>query len=375
MIYFDNSATSRPKPKEVLCAVNQGLTALCSNPTRSGHFLAMQASQKLEEVRAQVKFFVGARQGDVCVFTHNCTHALNIAILGTFAKGDHVITTVNEHNSVLRPLFELEKQGVSVSIAPCNNSGVVTANKIAPLIQPNTKAVVANHICNVNGDTCELSSVGTMCKQRNLLLIVDGAQSAGHKKINMAENNITMLALAGHKGLLGPQGIGCLVFDHKFAPSPIMFGGTGTSSLTLTQPTELPEALEVGTLALPSILGLGAGIGYVSKHLDTIEGTIAMLTQYTLAKLSLNKKIKLKTEPNQTNGVIAFEVPQIDSVLLSQALSDQYLICTRPGLHCAPLKHKSLGTQKNGLVRASLSHYNTKQEIDTLATALKQLLC
>lgn len=374
MIYLDNAATSRPKPREVVQAVVEGLTTFCTNPGRSGHSLSLEAAKKVENARQSVLNFVHASSDYICVFTQGCTHALNLAILGTLQEGDHVITTVNEHNSVIRPLFELQKQNrITVSIALCNEEGLITKKEIAPLLQANTKAVIVNHVSNVNGDECDLESIGTFCKDKHLAFIVDSAQSAGHKPIDVCRQNISMLAMAGHKGLLGPQGVGCLVFHKSNAPKTIMFGGTGTSSMLLTQPVELPESLEIGTLALPNILGLGAGIKFVTENYEKINHQIAQLSHYTLDLLSSLPNMKVKTQKNSPNGVIALQT-EADCVLLAQILSDDYQIYTRPGLQCAPLKHQQLGTQQSGLLRLSLSHQNTKQEINFVYQTLKKLL-
>ncbi|MFA6859907.1 MAG: aminotransferase class V-fold PLP-dependent enzyme [Clostridia bacterium] len=375
MIYFDNSATSRPKPNEVVNAVVLGLTTYCTNPGRSGHFLAMNASKKVEEIRLATLDFVGADENFACVFTHNCTQALNLAILGIAKQGDHFICTENDHNSVLRPLFELEARGIiTVSVASCNNNGFITDKEIEPLIKENTKAVIANHISNVNGDECDIKSVGELCKNRNIIFVVDAAQSAGHKALEMINNNISMLALAGHKGLLGPQGIGSLIFNKSCKPNAIVFGGTGTSSLNLRQPNEIPDSLESGTIALPNILGFGAGIELVKNNFKEIKNILESLTEHALIQLSTLPEVTIKTNMLSVNGVISFEVKGMDSVYIAQMLSDNYKICVRPGYHCAPLKHKALGSEKDGLVRISFSYANTHSEINYFIKSLKNII-
>lgn len=375
MIYFDNSATTHTKPKEVLKSVFDGLTSFSANPGRSGHSLSMLAGEKIFEVRQRLCNFLGADKPEHIIFTQNCTDALNLGILGTAVKGGHIICSCNDHNSLARPIFELKKQGIiDVTVVTPKLNGMLTASDIEPHIRPNTYLVAINHVSNVNGDTCLVKEIGELCLKKCILFMLDCAQSAGHTKIDMEKNHIDMLAIAPHKALYAPQGIGVFAFGIRANVKPIRFGGTGTASIDVYQPDEYPECLESGTLATPNILGLESGLKFVENNFEKINKKIDDLSTYILFELSKIDGVKTYTLSDNVHfGVIAFNIGNIDSGEIAQRLSTEYGICVRGGLHCAGLKHKQLETVEQGIVRVSLSYYNTFTECENFIKAVKKL--
>ncbi len=373
MIYLDNSASTLIKPKEVIRAVNDGLIHFSANPGRSGHKASIKTAFKVEEVREKLAEHFNAESGQNVIFTQNCTQALNLAILGSAKQGGHVVCTENEHNSVLRPLEYLKSIGlIDYSIAFQANSKGITLEDIKKEIKPNTYMVICNHISNVNGAICDVASIGKFCKENNLIFLVDGAQSCGHLKIDIKENNIDYLSVAGHKGFYSPQSIGCLIMNDKYRPEPIVFGGTGTNSLELYQPNIYPERLESGTISTPLILGLGAGVEFVENNFKEINCKLDDLTTYLNYELS-KIGIKIYTEPENSFGVLAFNIADIDSSEIASILSEKYDICVRGGFHCAPIKHKALGTLSQGAVRVSISYFNSFSEIQRLVYVIKHI--
>ena len=374
MIYLDNSASTITKPKEVIKAVEESLLHFSANPGRSGHQASIKTALMVEEVREQISAHFNNGSSEKVIFTHNCTHALNLAILGSAKKGGHVICTENEHNSVLRPLEHLRAEGtITYSIAFQSDKRGIVLNDIAPLVQDNTYLIVCNHISNVNGDKAEIEEIGKFCKEHNIIFLVDCAQSAGHEKIDMQKMNIDMLAFAGHKGFYAPQSVGSLVINGDIHLSPILFGGTGTNSLELFQPELYPERLESGTISTPLILGLGAGIKFVEENFEEIKAKLDDLTtflNYELRKLGVD----VYTEPENANGVIAFNIPNLSSSDVATLLDEHFGLCVRGGLHCAPFKHKALGTIEQGAVRVSLSYFNTVTHAQKLLSAVKYIL-
>lgn len=374
MIYLDNSATTRIKPKQVIKAVNLGLTKYSANPGRGGHDASIQTALAVEAVREKVKKFVNAPKTQNVIFTSGCTEALNLAILGTAQKGGHVVCTSNEHNSVSRPLYHLVDEGIiTLSIATPSNDDKITRSDIEKHIKPNTYLVCVNHISNVDGMVADIDEIGQLCMEKCILFLVDGAQSAGHLKLDMQKQNIDLLALAPHKGLYAPQGIGVLATSGRAKLSPIKFGGTGTESFNPRQPMSFPEGFESGTVATPNILGLGAGIDFVTENFDLIKNKIEDLTTYLNFELRKIPNITVYTHPNNCHGVIAFNIQNTESETICQILNDKYKICARNGLQCAPLKHQQLGTIQTGVVRLSLSYFNTFNEILTTIKAIKQI--
>jgi len=369
MIYFDNAATSFYKPDSVKKIVNQAINSLTANPGRSGHKLSQKVALKIFETREIVKNFFGAENYSL-IFTKNCTEALNLAIMGLLNSGDHVIATCYEHNSVLRTLEYLKTQGVEVDIITCD---MIDLEKELPKkIKPNTKLVVTNMVSNVTGEVCDINIIGKICKENNILYLVDGAQSSGHIKIDLENSNVDMLTFAGHKGLLAISGVGgLLVRDLKFL-KPILFGGTGTESENLNQPKNSVEGFEAGTIPTISILSLKAGIEFLQKNFEIILKKEQKLSEYLYFEL---KKLKFLTiySTNSSQNVFSFNIKNMDSSIVANELSEKFNICVRSGLHCAPLIHKKLKTQETGAVRVSLDFNNTFDEIDKLIKALKEI--
>ena len=370
MIYFDNSASTLIKPKQVQKAMLDALEFYSSNPGRSGHREAIKTALEVEKVRENLAKYLGA---DNVIFTGGCTHALNLAILGSVADSE-VVCTESEHNSVLRPLQHLaDEKNVRFKIATQAQRGRLTFLDLEPHLTKDTKLVIVNHISNVNGDVADIEEIGEKLKELNIPLLVDGAQSGGHFRYDMKKMGISMLALAPHKGFYSPQGVGCLAICGDIKLSPILFGGTGTNSLELHQPDSLPERLESGTICTPNILAFGAGVNFVEENFYAIKEKLDDLTtflHYELSKLP----VKIYTSTENTNGVLAFNIDGIHSADLANILSEKYGICVRGGYHCAPKKHEALGTIDTGLVRVSFSLFNTLQEVEKLIFAIKQIL-
>ena len=371
MIYFDNAASGGFKPNQVIDSTLYAIKYLSANAGRSGHKLSVLASKEVYETRKRLGEFVGNRSLERIVFTHNCTDALNKAIFGICDENSHIVTTVTEHNSVLRPLYELQKRGAKVTFVKPKTS-FVTADDIAAAIDDDTDLVIVNGVSNVTGAENDIDGIGTLLKNTDTVFMVDGAQMAGHKKINMSKQNIDVLCLAGHKGLYAIQGIGAIAFGEKAILKPTVFGGTGTDTFNESMPDNYPERLEAGTLALPAILSLKEGIGYAKNNAAYIQNQLSALTEFMISNLTLRPYIKLYSIPNQY-GIVAFSHTEIPSQELAQILSDKYDIAVRGGFHCAPLMHKFLNTEKFGLVRVSFSAQNTRREISAFLAAIDEI--
>ncbi len=369
MIYFDNAATSFYKPEIVRYELNHSINKFTANPGRSGHKYSVKTAEIIYETREKVKQFFHAYDYEV-VFTKNCTESLNLAIFGILNKGDHVIATIYEHNSVLRPLEFLKSKGVEVSIIDCDMSEV--PNLIEQEIKPNTKLIITTSVSNVTGELCDIDRVGKICKKYNILYLVDGAQASGHIDINLNELNIDMYTFSGHKGLLSITGVGGLIVKNTVKLRPLIFGGTGTESANLNQPITIPEGFEAGTIPTIPIISLKAGIEFLSKNFKNLIKIEEKLTKYLYFSLKNLKFIKIYSKPNSKN-IALINIEGMDSSLVANLLDEKYNICVRAGLHCAPLIHKHLGTEKEGAVRISLDFNNTEQEIDKLIYALSKI--
>lgn len=374
MIYLDNSATTYPKPQSVVNAVGESFAKFGANPGRSGHSLSIKTAIKIASVRENLANFVNAESPENIIFTSGCTDALNLAILGSVVNGGHIICTSNDHNSTLRPIFELERRGVvEVSVAQPTQNDKLRLADIAPLVKPNTYLICVNHISNVDGMEAEIEEIGKFCFQNCIMFLVDGAQSLGHKKIDMLKNHIDFLAIAGHKGLYGPMGVGALAVSSKAKFLPTKFGGTGTNSISTTQPSDIPEGFESGTLAVPNIVGLDAGINFVRANFEKIVHKIDDFTTLLNYELSSIDGVKVFTHPDNANGVIGFNVGDMPSSDVANILDQRFGVMVRSGLHCAPLKHRHLGTVEQGVVRASISYFTTFAEVQKFLKAVKQV--
>ena len=373
MTYFDNAATSYYKPNCVINAISAALKHLSANPGRSSHSLSLKCAILINKARENLKDFLGLKNGEI-VFNLNCSQSLNFAIFGSVKPGSHIITTAYEHNSVLRPLSQLQKNGViTFDVVFPNDYGIIELNKIYDLVNSSTTMIVTNHVSNVTGAVTNINAIGNMCKNLGILYLVDGAQSVGHYDIDIDKNNVDMLAIAPHKGLNASQGIGALAVKKGVNLRPILFGGTGTNSLDLMQPNELPESLEIGTLPTPAIAGLNAGINYNRENAKNMRQKITALSEYALCELQKLSGIKIYTAKDCYNGIISFNIGELNSGYVADVLSSEYDICVRGGLHCAPLIHKHLGTDESGIVRASLGFDNSFSEVDFLIKAIRDI--
>lgn len=370
MIYLDNAATTRKKPIRTIFEVIKALTLFNANPSRGSHKLSIKAGLKVLDCREHIKKFVNAPQNANVVYTYNCTEAINYALLGTIKQNDHVIITTFEHNAVLRTLNSLKEKNVTYSVVTPNCYNNITIEQIKPLVKPNTKLIVVNHTSNVTGTTTNLKPIGEFCKTNGILFLVDGAQSAGHEKIDMDNYNINFLALAGHKGLFGTQGIGALVINNT-EPNPIKFGGSGTESENPNMPNYYPDKLEAGTINLVGIMALDGGISFVEKHQEKINKKTLKLATKLYGYLNQNKNITLYTSCIKS-GVISFNLKNKSASDVVNYLSE-HNVCVRGGLHCAPLAHKNLKTLNTGTIRVSISYFNKLTEINKLIKLLKKI--
>ncbi|MGI6700969.1 MAG: aminotransferase class V-fold PLP-dependent enzyme [Christensenellales bacterium] len=369
MIYLDNAATSRFKPKSVIKAVVKELTN-SANPGRSGHNDAISTLQRVYETRKKVLEFVNCSDGEV-IFTASCTEALNLAIFGT-ARTGHVITTALEHNSTLRPLYKLEKEKlIKLTVIEPDSSGKINPKDIEKAINLDTYLVAVNNISNVTGAETDIAEIGKITSKKGALFLVDGAQSLGHKSIDMNKMGIDMLAAPGHKGIHGMQGSGFLVYSGRLRLNPIKYGGTGTNSESVYQPVAPPEAYESGTLNTPGIASIKAGIEWTMKHFDQIGKKLEHLSDIMLNGLKNIKGVTLYS--NEPNSIAAFEINGYDSSRVCDIMNEKFNIALRSGLHCAPLMHNYLNTLDNGLVRASVGWNNSESDICKLLAAVEKI--
>lgn len=371
MIYFDNAATGGRKPDAVLNALSSAVK-VCANPGRSGHKLSLACANQVQDCRNELNEYFNGYGYDRVIFTKNCTEALNIALFGCLKRGDHVIASCMEHNSVLRPLEFLKQSGlITYDVCPlteANEHGTICLRSLKKLIKPNTRLVAVTTASNVNGQIPHLKEIKKILP-KNVLLLCDGAQGGGHFSIDMQALGIDFLTLAGHKGMLGIQGSGGLLFSERAELSPLLYGGTGSISLSLDMPDFYPDALEAGTLAFPAIVSMLEGVRYLTLHGEEIKNTLHSLTEYCIDGIQNLHGYTLYSTVNLC-GIVAFSSKKLQSEHLASILSSKYSIAVRGGLHCAPLMHEALGTLDGGLVRASFSHFNSKREIDVFLAAL-----
>ncbi|MBQ7307595.1 MAG: aminotransferase class V-fold PLP-dependent enzyme [Clostridia bacterium] len=371
MIYFDNSATTNFKPLSVKFSILNNLKSKnIANPGRSGHDLSIKLGNKIFKARETFAKVFNTTFNNV-VFTSGCTEAINLAIFGTVKKNGHIITTINEHNAVLRSLKKLEDD-FNIEVSYVKPKGyVITSQDIEKHIKNNTYMIITNHTSNVTGATCDIENIGLLAKKHKLLYLVDAAQSAGHKLIDMKKFNINLLALAGHKGLHGITGVGALLLNNCKLTSTLRYGGTGTYSDKKTQPLTLPEDFEAGTLNYINILAFEKGLIYTMKNFKKINKKLDFLTKYLILSLKKLDKITIFSPENNVSGVVSFNLSNYPSSFISSYLNREFNICIRSGLHCSPLIHKHLGTLESGTCRISLDFKNTKRQIDKLIFALE----
>ncbi|MBU5308678.1 aminotransferase class V-fold PLP-dependent enzyme [Clostridioides mangenotii] len=376
MIYFDNAATTYPKPEEVYDAVYDCMKNYCANPGRAGHKLAMKSARKIYDARENLAKLFNVDNPMTIVFTHNATDSLNLAIKGVLKKGDHVITTSMEHNSVIRPIKALESKGVENTVVDCDKDGFLNPEDVEKAIKENTKLIVTTHASNVCGTLVDIKSVGGIAKKHGILYLVDASQTAGVYNIDVKDMNIDMLAMPGHKCLFGPQGTGVLYVREDLKLDILKEGGTGSKSEELTQPELFPDKYESGTHNTPGIVGLNEGVKFVlDKGIEKIRVHEEELCQYMLDKLKEIENIEIygPEDSKKRAAVIAINIGNMDSGEVTFILDDEFDIATRSGIHCSPLAHTTLGTLGQGAVRFSIGYFNTTYDIDKAIKALKKI--
>lgn len=379
MIYLDNAATTMHKPQTVIDAVTQAMCSL-GNAGRGATSGALDAARTIHGCRAKLARLLGCPRADHVCFTPNSTAALNTVINGVVRPGDRVVTTVLEHNSVLRPLNRLAaEQGVTVEHAGCDASGVLDYDELERLVTLGTRAVVVTHASNVTGNAVDIARVAAMAHAAGALVIVDASQSAGTAHIDMHAMGLDVVCFTGHKGLMGPQGTGGLAVADGVDVAPWAMGGTGVHSFDALQPLEWPTRLEAGTLNGHGIAGLSAGLDFIEAQggVEAIAAHERSLAERFLAGVRKIPGIKLYGAFDQParSAIVSLNVGDIDSAEISDALMQGWGIATRPGAHCAPLMHRALGTERQGVVRFSFGYFNTDEEVDTAIDALRDLAC
>lgn len=375
MIYLDNAATSFPKPPQVIRAMAGTLDKLGVNPGRGGHRLTLCAGRIIQRCREELAELFGASSPERIIFTHNCTEALNLAIAGTLRQGDEVLCSHAEHNAVMRLLERYVSAGqITVRVLPPDNMGLIQPHTLQQYLSKKTALVIICHASNVTGVVQPVNRLGAVCRENGVPLLVDAAQSAGVLDVSLQNLNASMIAMPGHKGLLGPQGTGVLVLGDRARPEPLLCGGTGSASESFRQPDLLPDRYESGTLNLPGIAGLLAGVKFVRRYRTEICEYEEHLAQRLRRQLQGMPALRLLGHPDAPHtGIVSFVPHSHDVSDLCDAL-DASGIAVRGGLHCAPAIHTWLGTLRSGAVRLSPGIYNTEQEIDDAAAVIARLL-
>ncbi len=376
MIYMDNGATSFPKPPEVLEAFIDCAANYCANPGRSGHFAAARTAQEIFKVRLAAAQLFNIDNAGRIIFTKNCTEALNIAIKGILREGDHVVTSSMEHNSVIRPLYELRKKRIHTTVVPCDADGFLNPEHIKRALTANTKLIVLTAASNVTGTKMPLEEVGRIALRNGIVFMVDGAQGAGHMSIDVKRMGIDILAVPGHKGLLGLQGSGMLYVRDDIDIDPLISGGTGNLSKELSQPAEFPEGFEAGTLNSPGIIALGAAIKMLNKiGIDVIEEYERRLTERLQRGLENIEGVRFygPSDSHCKTAVTAMNITGVNCEETALLLNDEFGIAVRAGFHCSPLAHKTIGTYNCGCVRICPGFYTTEKEIDEVIEAVRSI--
>lgn len=377
MIYLDNAATTAIKPATVADAVYQALTrGMIGNPARGAHDAAVTAFREIYRFREIAALLFGVKEPLHVAFTQNATDGLNRVLKGLLQPGDHVITTVTEHNSVLRPLYQLEEVGVALSFVGIDDKADLKYEEFEEFLRPETKAVVVNAASNVTGNACDITRIQAFTQKHNLILILDATQLAGVRPIDMAKQGIDILCTTGHKSLYGPQGTGLIAVNRDLTFAPVFSGGAGAHSFDHHHPTSLPDVFESGTLNTPGAMGLTAGMEYVKKMGLTKVGEILDgLTNQFLEGIRDIPQIKIYGDPWRAGKapVVGINLGELPSSEVAALLNEDYGIAVRPGAHCAPRLHEALGTVEQGIVRFSFSTFNTLEEIDRAVAALKDI--
>lgn len=378
MIYFDNGSTSYPKAPGVAEAMAHFLEDGAFNINRGNYEQAYEIAGLVLETREMIAKLFHAKSSKQVIFTPGITYSLNYLIKGALVQGDHVLVTGLEHNAVMRPLFQMEKQGIRYDVVPVDQDGTLHIEELEKRIQENTKLVIATHVSNVCGTILPIEEIGKICDKYGIFFAVDSAQSAGTLEVDMQKAKIDFLAFTGHKGLLGSQGIGGFVISDELDQrlTPLIAGGTGSISDQLEMPQMLPDKYESGTMNLPGIIGLHAALTYLQNTgIDNIHKKKMELTAYFLRELKNISGVRVvgKQGIDNRTAVISLDFENVDNAVAAFQLESEYGIMTRVGLHCAPIAHKSLGTYPQGTVRIAFSASNTIEEINVLLNALKEL--
>ena len=376
MIYLDNAATTLHKPPQVMEAVLHAMITM-GNAARGAHGGALEASRTVFGTREKLARLFSCRRADHVVFTANSTEALNIAINGTIHRGDHVISTDCEHNSVLRPLYRLEEErGVELDFVPADRQGRVDYSDFERLMRPHTRAVVCTHCSNLTGNIMDLARISDIAHRHGALLLVDASQTAGTVPIHMEALGVDVLCFTGHKGLMGPQGTGGLCIRPGVEIAPWKVGGSGVHSYDRHQPMEYPTRLEAGTLNSHGIAGLSAALDVIlERGVEDIQRAEHALMQrfYEGVRDIPGVTVYGDFSVPERCAIVALNIRDYDSSAVSDELTVTYGIATRPGAHCAPRMHKALGTTEQGAVRFSFSCYNTEQEVDAAIAAVRAI--
>lgn len=378
-IYLDNASTTFPKAPNVANAMSDYLTNYGININRGSYALAYDVEDIIYTTRQRLNTLFSGHDPSHVTFTQNVTMSLNMVIKGLLKAGDHVIVSAMEHNAVMRPLTQLLDKDITFDIIPCDKTGSIQLENIEALIRPNTVAMIINHASNVCGTIQPIQSIGALCKAHNLHFIVDAAQTAGVIPIDVKAYHIDALCFTGHKGLLGPQGIGGIILTKEIAQilTPLIAGGTGSFSHLETMPTHMPDAFEAGTLNLPGIIGLNEGLSYIeSVGMKNIHNHELTLTKTFLEGLRSITGINIigKQDIQDRTAVVSITIDGMDPASIAYELESTYHIMTRVGLHCAPRAHQTLGTYLEGTVRFSFGYANTLEEVDMALSALHTIL-
>ena len=375
MIYLDNAATTLQKPQCVIDAVVKAMNSM-GNAGRGAHSNSLSASRVVYDTRCKIAKLFNCKRPDHVVFTCNSTEALNIALNGIFNTGDHVITTDLEHNSVLRPLYRLEKEGtIDLSFVRADKQGRPNYGEFESLIQPDTRAIVCTHASNLTGNAIDLVRVGQIARAHGLMLVVDASQTAGAMDIDMEKMNIDILCFTGHKGLMAPQGTGGLCIREGVEIRPFKVGGSGVHSYDKEQPNPYPTRLEAGTLNSHGIAGLSAALDYLDEvGIDAIrEKEMALMTRFYEGVRNIPGITVYGDFSAERTAVVTLNIGDEDSSIISDVLFEDYDISTRPGAHCAPRMHEALGTTEQGAVRFSFSWFNSVEDVDAAIEAVREL--
>lgn len=372
MIYFDNAATSGTHPDSVIDGAVNCIKYLSVNPGRSAHKLSLTAEEKIYKTRKALCSFFCADKPERVIFTKNCTEALNVAIFGTVKHGGHVITSTFEHNSVLRPLYALERKGlITLTIVKPQRGNLILACDIERAINEKTYLVCLTAASNVTGEINDYEAIGALLHSKGITFLLDCAQAAGHLFLDMKKQNIDIICFSGHKGMNAIQGVGALIFNEKTTINPLLYGGSGSESFAHL-PSGYPELLESGTANLPAIISLYEACLYTTQTLKEKQKYLIKLTARLIEGLSQIKGVKLYSMQNPI-GIVSFSYKEYFSQEIAGVLSDKFDIAVRGGFHCAPLTHEFLNTKTNGLVRASLSQFNREDEIEEFIYAMKSI--